>query len=132
MIPDKDHTTDTRKSQLMHDTIELCIEEVIEKMFGKVRDDVKNPYQMYNLVNNYPALLLVAMYIDYGCSLDNLASELLIADIRNRHGGKHPRIGKLYMQYKEIYKSFFVRGAMLRHYRRVADERLHERIANIK
>jgi hypothetical protein len=98
--------------------IETAIEEVFSWWPGNIRDDV------YGLgsqdFNQYcAALILVGMYAEYGCNMQNLASELLMYDFRKRDKGNYPvfycaTIERLFATYREMLTSPSTEGAILR------------------
>lgn len=115
-IAEADTHKPTHRNKIMRSALAYCIDEAISNVFGPAVRDEENPYRM-NAHGNYPALILVALYVEYGCDMEDLASELLIFDLRGRNAGRHPRIDKLYAQYRELMTSFFVRGTLLRNFK---------------
>ena len=120
----------TRRSKILRSALAICIDDAICKVFGPEVRNEENPFRM-NDHGNYPALLLVALYVEYGCDMDDLAAELLIFDLRGRNAGRHPRIDKLYGQYRELMTSFFVRGALLRQYRELVIKELNHILSKL-
>lgn len=120
----------THRNRIMRSALAYCIDEAIANVFGQDVRDEENPYRM-NKDGNYPALILVALYVEYGCDMDDLASELLIFDLRGRNAGRHPRIDKLYTQYRELMTSFFVRGTLLRKYRGLVIDELNRILSKL-
>ena len=123
-LAETDTHESTRMSKILRSALAICIDDAICKVFGPDVRNEENPFRM-NAHGNYPALILVALYVEYGCDMDDLASELLIFDLRGRNAGRHPRIDKLYTQYRELMTSFFVRGTLLRKYRGLVIDELN-------
>jgi len=105
------------------DARELAIETAIEEVYkdwwkGNIRDDVYGVNDP-DFNRSSAAMILIGLYAEYGCNIQNLASELLMFDFRKRDKGTYPimycaTIERVYATYREMLTSPSTEGAVLR------------------
>ena len=124
------------KEELLRSTIELAIEDAICEVFKgrcpNIRDDCYfHDSQVWE--RRIAAVILTALYMEYGGSIQSLAVELLI-DTRDRAKvdypiTHYPTIHRLWLQYQEFITSPFWEGELLRAYKAQVERVMHRNLA---
>jgi len=132
------------KSTPLQCLIELIIEEAIQEQFKEtplrdgdlcniMRKEAPNPWCIQRGLSNFPALLLVGFYYQFGGCHDDLAAELMLLNFRNRpKNSVYPTIEGLYERYKSLLTESTIDGEIFRKHHSEIAARIDKKIQEFK
>lgn len=119
----------------LRSTMELEIERSVQDAFDDwptIRDETYG-HNSDDFRKKVAAIILTGLYVDYGCDIENLASEFLMLDFRKRDTGNYPElycatIANLYDQYKILVTSPSSEGEFFRSKKRSIERRIKKKL----